>query len=293
MASMIRAQFLTRIPQTPPKSLKDQVAVIIGGNTGLGLETGRQLLGLGLSRLIIATKSEKRGKDAVDSFRSINKDANIDVWALEMESYDSVRAFARRCEDLARLDIVILNAGLAKQKFSRAGSAHETTLQVNYYSTLLLAILLLPTLRRAAPGKLTIVSSGTSNQAIFPTQHARPVLASLDKVADSFDAFDQYAISKLLGQIFLNRLTQYISPGDVVINMVELGLTNSGLFREAEGLIGLLYKIIGPLVGRHPAVAARTFVDAAVVKGASSHGCLVELTNIGPSVQQSSEKNTC
>ncbi|KAF3013867.1 hypothetical protein E8E15_004118 [Penicillium rubens] len=41
-------------------SLAGKTALVTGSNTGVGLETSRQLLELGLSKLIIAVRSEER-----------------------------------------------------------------------------------------------------------------------------------------------------------------------------------------------------------------------------------------
>lgn len=69
-----------------------------------------------------------------------------------MEDYDSIRNFATECESLARIDMVILNAGLQKTTFRRARTTgHELHVQINYISTALLTILLLPVLKAKRP----------------------------------------------------------------------------------------------------------------------------------------------
>lgn len=53
--------------KTPVLTRKDadlggQTAIVTGGNIGVGLETGRQLLNAGLSKLILAVRDEKSGQ---------------------------------------------------------------------------------------------------------------------------------------------------------------------------------------------------------------------------------------
>ena len=50
----------------PPKTtdLSGQVAIITGGNQGLGFESARQFLSLRLSHVIITVRSEEKGKAA-------------------------------------------------------------------------------------------------------------------------------------------------------------------------------------------------------------------------------------
>jgi len=52
---------------------------------------------------------------ATDAFESIVKRApngvKIDLWELNLSSFESVMAFAKRCESLPRVDVLINNAG--------------------------------------------------------------------------------------------------------------------------------------------------------------------------------------
>jgi NAD(P)-dependent dehydrogenase (short-subunit alcohol dehydrogenase family) len=79
-----------------------------------------------------------------------------------MLAYDSITAFAERAKTLDSLDIAVLNAGVMKQTHAVASSTgHEDTIQVNYLSTALVALLLLPILKDKAkadePGHLVWV----------------------------------------------------------------------------------------------------------------------------------------
>lgn len=145
-------QFTKPKPLPAGTDLTDQVAIITGSNTGLGFEACRQFLKLGLSHLIMAVRSQVKGDEAADQLRSEFPTSNISVWTLEMESYDSIRAFADRCATLPRIDIVLLNAALMKMAHTTVpATGHELTMQVNYLSTALLAILLLPILKSKRP----------------------------------------------------------------------------------------------------------------------------------------------
>lgn len=65
------------------------------------------------------------------------------MWLLDLSSFDSVRAFAKRADgELERIDDVIENAGIALDRWTEA-EGHETTMTVNVLGTFLLAMLLL------------------------------------------------------------------------------------------------------------------------------------------------------
>ncbi|KAF4632198.1 hypothetical protein G7Y89_g5923 [Cudoniella acicularis] len=191
----------------PNTNLAGQTAIITGGNTGLGYEAAVQLLGLKLSHLILAVRSPEKGEAAAANLRKSHPKASIEVWQLDMCSYDSILGFARRVERrLSRIDIVLLNAGVGRLTFNKVKSTgHEEVLQVNYLSTVLLAILLLPILKtKGSPGRqpahLTIVSAALTLAAKFPNRDTNPLLPSFDN-PETFDPREHYNSSKLLAHI--------------------------------------------------------------------------------------------
>ncbi|KAI5457498.1 hypothetical protein BGZ63DRAFT_394870 [Mariannaea sp. PMI_226] len=278
----LKAQFWHGV-QWPHNStnLAGKVAIITGSTGGLGLEASRQLLSYGLSGLIMAVRSTEKGEKIATSLRSEYPNADIMVWFLEMESYDSIQALARRADaELARLDIVILNAGIQVPYFTTVSdTGHERYIQVNYLSTVLLAILLLPILKTktpaGSPGRLTIVSSGTARGANI-TEFNEPVLPTLDDSSRSWRPVERYAVSKLLGHLFVINLMQYVNAEDVIVNLVDPGLVkNTDLQRGIPSLIAVAFSCMKAIFGRSLPVGASTYVDAVAVKGKESHGCFL------------------
>ncbi|KAE8379170.1 hypothetical protein BDV26DRAFT_291486 [Aspergillus bertholletiae] len=270
-------------PQWPPKdtSLIDQVAIVTGANTGLGLESSRQLLSYNLSHLILAVRSTAKGETAAATLQKEYPMATIEVWQLDMASYGSVRAFVRRTESqLSRLDIVILNAGLGRLNFGTVpSSGHEEVIQVNYLSTVLLCILLLPVLKgkspAGTPGRVSIVSSGLALNAEFPHRSFSPLLPSYDD-PKNYNWNEQYSGTKLLGHMFVWKLADYVSADDVVVNLVDPGFTKgTELQREASGIQSLFFSFAKLITARTVKDGASTYVDATVVKGKESHGCFL------------------
>ena len=107
----------------------------------------------------------------------------VEVYELDLSSYASVKAFANRVAGLDRVDAVVENAGISTNKFSMA-EKDESTITVNVVSTMLLALLLLPTLRKSAERygtlpTLTIVSSEVHEFTGFPERTERNIFAAL------------------------------------------------------------------------------------------------------------------
>lgn len=89
----------------------------------------------------------------------------VEVWPLDLASFDSVREFCKRADKLDRLDVVVENASVAMvSPQGTLAEGYERTITVNVLSTFLMALLLLPTLKKTASKvntqtRLVIVSS--------------------------------------------------------------------------------------------------------------------------------------
>lgn len=270
-------QFTKPKPLPGGITLTGKVAAVTGSNTGIGLAACRQLLQLGLSRLVMGVRSQARGDEAAAQLRGEFPAADVSVWAVDMQSYDSVRAFAGRCATLPRIDVAILNAALMKSEYTaEPATGHEVSLQVNYLSTALLAVLLLPVLRsKRAPAAerppvLSIVGSDLAYRVSVKTRG--PVWPQFD-VPDGYEQFLWYGRSKLLLTFFFSRLAEFVDPDDVLVNMPNPGTTKgTSFFREIPTLGGFMVAFLQFFFARRVEVGATTYLDAALARGRESHG---------------------
>lgn len=275
----------------PPSgtTLYGKVAVITGANTGIGFECARQLLSLKLSHLIITSRDQQRGDEAVQKLRAEHPAATVEAWVLDMCTYDSVQAFVKRADtQLSRLDIAILNAGRSRLKFNLIrDTGHEENVQVNYLSTMLLTILLLPVMKVRAspgrPGRISIVSSGTVLSSTFPNRSCVPVLLSFDDPKTCPSGLEAYTTSKLLGHMFVYMLVEHVSPDDVIVNLVDPGGTKgTGLGRDLPKAVQAVALPIAGWISRTVEDAAHTYLNAAISRGKESHGCFIMDAEIRP-----------
>ncbi|KAI0009468.1 retinol dehydrogenase 12 [Xylariaceae sp. FL0662B] len=292
-ASSLLKRQLFRQPPVASRAevdLSGKTAIVTGSNIGIGLECSRQLLDLGLSKLIIAVRNEPKGEAARKELLSGRTDGahTIEVWKLDLSLYESVTAFVERTKGLDRLDIVVLNAGQASitRKINQS-TGHDECIQVNYLSNALLAILLLPVLKAKnspqRPGRLAVVNSDTSSWAAFKEKDSVPLLPAFD-TPEFFDQSDRYSTSKLLCQLFLSELTKRVPPSVAIINAPNPGMCyGSGLNRDADGtLLGVFLRIVWRLLGRSTSVGARAVTDAVVKHGAETHGQYLEDGKLNP-----------
>ena len=281
-------------PIWPPKGtdLWGETAIITGSNQGLGYEAAKQLLGLNISTLILAVRSIDKGKAAAQQLResTVNKRAKIEVWELDMSSYPSIQAFVRRVDaELPKIEYVLLNAGVMGLKFRTVGSTkHEEILQINYLSTMLLLVLLLPVLKHKhaagdekEPPHITITSAALSLIARIPNRDAKPFLPSFDD-PKQFNAQEHYNSSKAMAHMFLWKLVEYVNADDVVVNLADPAwVRGTSLTRDVSGPAKLGMKLF-EMTGRTPEVGASCLVDGLVSKGKESHGCFLMSWKIHP-----------
>ena len=106
-----------RLPQSA--SFASQTVLITGANSGLGLETARHIVKLGASKVILGVRSVARGEAAKNDIESTTgRTGIIEVWQVDLERFDSVEAFTARAARLERLDVAIMNAGLASLQWN-------------------------------------------------------------------------------------------------------------------------------------------------------------------------------
>ena len=269
MPSFLYSQLFVT-PPYPKTSFSGQTIIVTGSNVGLGLEAARHFVRLNAAKVIIAVRNLKAGEEAKrDIERTTNRTDVCEVWELDLASYDSVKAFGRRANDLSQLHAVVENAGIATDKHSIA-EKDERTITVNVVSTFLLALLLLPKLRSTAkeigsPTKLTIVSSEVHGWVSIEKELATGNV--FDAIRDPKDMGPQYPRSKLLEVLVIREIAPQLADSGVVLNMLNPGLCHSSLSRDS----GWILTILKFLLARSTEVGSRTLV-AGTEAGPESHG---------------------
>ncbi|OKL61372.1 hypothetical protein UA08_03703 [Talaromyces atroroseus] len=258
--------------------------IVTGANTGLGYEAAKHLVALGAARVILAVRNLTAGKTALANIvKETGKEENAEVWALDLSSYDSVKAFASKAiAKLDRIDAVIENAAVATDHDKAEG--RSLCLTVNVFGTFLLGVLLFSKLRESARAfgitpHLTIVTSGTAFdiQAKWNELRDDP-LVKMDK-EDIGRAI--YPLSKLLEVLFVRQLASLVpvSRSGVVINLVNPGLCKTELSRNASPEFRQQLAKLHASYGRTAEVGSRTLLHGAV-GGKESHGCYLSSCEI-------------
>jgi 2-deoxy-D-gluconate 3-dehydrogenase len=139
--------------------LKDRVAIVTGGNGGIGLGMARGLARAG-ARVVVAARNADKSEAAVRELRALGSDAlalSVDV-ADEGSVAALVNATVARC---GRLDILVNNAGINIRKPAQELALDEwrQVIDVNLTSAFLCARAVHPHLKRGGGGKVINIGS--------------------------------------------------------------------------------------------------------------------------------------
>ena len=216
---------------TPPKEVHEdftgRIIIVTGSTSGIGKEAVSKFAKLGAAKVIMTARDMKKGESIKVSLEArLGRKDQLEVWELDMMSYDSVQAFAQRASELDHLDIAILNAGTRRTQFRQSEYGWEEDLQVNTLSTTLLAFLLLPKLKesRQRTGKMSIlefVNSGLHQSAVVaPEVLQKPSVLGHYNRPENFKEGRQYSFSKTFLMYATKRLTDEVFSGDVIITSI-------------------------------------------------------------------------
>ena len=138
-------------PPYPTKKFTGQTIIVTGSNAGLGFEAARHFVRLDAKKVILAVRNLDKGEAAKKSILTSERKTEdvVEVWELDLASYQSVKDFATRAEGLNRLDVLVENAGIVTFKWTMTEN-NESSITTNVVSPMLHATLLLPKLRETA-----------------------------------------------------------------------------------------------------------------------------------------------
>ncbi|ELY84735.1 oxidoreductase [Natrinema altunense] len=246
---------------------RGRTIAITGANSGLGLETTRELARNGAT-VIMATRSTERGEEAARDVREDVPDADLRVEECDLANLESVRSVADRLAD-EPIDVLINNAGVMAIPRSETDDGFETQFGVNHLGHFALTGLLLETLTtdEGEPARVVTVSSGV---------HERGEIDFDDlQSADAYDKWAAYAQSKLANVLFAYELERrFLTAGMNAESMVvHPGYANTRLqFRGPERSGSRLRKtamwVLNTVVAQSAAMGALPTLYAATAPGA-------------------------
>ncbi|KAF2137937.1 uncharacterized protein K452DRAFT_312061 [Aplosporella prunicola CBS 121167] len=235
--------YQTPIPPLPATaSFTGQTVVITGATGGIGHELALEVLRLGAANVVLGVRDVVRGLAvrlellADARVRAVNPTGAIIIHELDLSSFASVAAFARKVEQSEkRLDVLLLNAGINLARFEQTVDGHERCMQVNVLSNALLSLMLLPLLQRTtASHHPTITWVGSLAQGFhspgLPAATATSGILPHYAARAAYSPLRRYPDTKLFVALFVRELGVRLQQqhGDVVANNACPGTVKTG-----------------------------------------------------------------
>jgi len=134
--------------------LSGKIAIVTGGNTGIGLETVKTLARAGATVIVPARDVEK-------AKRNLDGIANVLIEKMDLMNPSSIDTFADSFLLSGRtLHLLINNAGIMWVPLRRDNRGYESQLATNYLALFQLTARLWPALKKANGARVVNVSSG-------------------------------------------------------------------------------------------------------------------------------------
>jgi NAD(P)-dependent dehydrogenase (short-subunit alcohol dehydrogenase family) len=207
-----------------------KVALITGGNKGIGLETARQLGKLGIT-VLVGARDLAKGEAAVAELKKDGVDAR--AVKLDVDNSADYDVVAKTIEkDFGVLDILINNAGImidgrkGNETTKTSQEILRKTFNTNFFAVVGLTQALLPLLRKSLGGRIVNLSSILGSN----TLHATPGSFIYDAKTFAYDA------SKAALNSFTIHLAHELKDTKIKVNSAHPGWVKTEMGGEGAML---------------------------------------------------------
>lgn len=246
--------------------LSGKVAIVTGANTGIGLEIARGLA-MHRARVVLACRSRERGQAALEELSADTCSDRLELELVDTSLTRSIREFAARVRARhARLDVLVNNAGVWRERREETAEGVELTFATNVLGYFTVTRELLPLLEATPHARIVNVASKMAR---------RPRLDDLEHATRAYSGVDAYSESKGANRLLTWELDRRLDGKRVYANAVHPGMVASEITR-ADPQTGLLRRMSGPFFrvfgrstrdGADTALWAATSADCEMSRG--------------------------
>ena len=166
--------------------------LITGASSGLGLACVKRFAMLN-AEIILLCRNEEKAKKMIEEVKKVVPKANLSLIICDLSSFNSVKNFIEVIKKrYDKIDVLINNAAVMKQKRTLTGDGFETMFQVNFLSPVLLMKELAPLLAESNYGHIINIT--------LPSKKLRFNFDDIqfEKNYKSFDSFFKIKLALLL-----------------------------------------------------------------------------------------------
>ncbi|XP_075165695.1 polyprenol dehydrogenase [Haematobia irritans] len=210
----------------------DRIAVITGGNRGIGLRIVEKLLACDMT-VIVGVRDPKAAEEIFKKTINVdNTNGKLICEELDVGSMKSVRHFAQKIKDkFNKVDLLINNAGIMFAPFKISNEGYESHFAVNFLGHFLLQHLLMPLLKAAGKeDKRSRIVNVSSCAHLIGRINYKDING--EKYYSPGDAYSQ---SKLAQVLCTRHLQQLLDSEQAYVQVIAVhpGVVDTDLFEHS------------------------------------------------------------
>ncbi|TMW65990.1 hypothetical protein Poli38472_003755 [Pythium oligandrum] len=225
------------------QSLKNKLAVITGGNTGIGYETALQLARHG-ANVVLACRNESKGTEAIKKLEqelaNVSDAGKLEFMQLDVSDLGSVKRFSdafHKTHD--HLDLLINNAGIMAVPYEVTVDGLESQMATNHLGHFALTSHLFDLLKASPASRVVSISSWAHRHTKGWDED------NMMRSKKRYSPLDVYADTKLINIIFTlefarrlraqgvtNVIPVVCHPGSVITNLFSAPIEKLNWFQS-------------------------------------------------------------
>lgn len=227
------------------KDVSGKVYIVTGANSGVGLETTKQLIKQG-GHVVMACRRPEAAEEVAKEFEGLK--GGHDIIKCDLADLQSVRDFVSAfLQKHDRLDGLMCNAGMvsmeSEPQYTKDGL--ELTMAASYYGHFLMTELLLDLLKKSAPSRMGIVSSVV--HAGSPKNRPKVHLEDLNYENRKYNNFAAYGEAKVASVLYAMELADRLKGTGVTTASIHPGWARSNFGSGGSLPMRILMGIMRPL----------------------------------------------
>ena len=264
---------------SPEIAVPRALAIVTGGNSGIGFESTYHLARAGVN-VVIACRSMSRGSDAVKRIEARmaseptlirQRAGKVLCMSCDLSDLTLVKTFAKEVTELIDrekyvLKLLVANGGTMCSPFAVTPQGFEQQLAVSHIAHAWLIHAMLPVLKSHGPARVVIIASaahwkGKIGQKLFSQYPTKEEVAAEQIKWDKYQAYRNAKLANVvwateLARRVLGHNLRYTDPchaappegGTVTINALHPGCVRSSIVAKSGMPFASLLSALGPLV---------------------------------------------
>ena len=200
--------------------------VVTGATGAMGRVICKRLAMQGKD-VILACRDMEKGEKLAKELKENTSNVDIILMHLDLSSFARVKAFVAELSELKRpVAALINNSAVLTRRRKTSADGYELTIQVNFLSTVLLSMLMVPMFQEKG-GSIVMTTSLMRNFTSLPYEFP---------AVNNFVPLTTFAQSKLALTLFSIYMSTTLRTRHVTVNCADPGIINAGMLTLSHWL---------------------------------------------------------